>query len=150
MSERTSREALQNFTRCIIDLYANVYMREPTEDDIRRLYHKHEELHGFPGMLGSIDCMHWAWSNCPNAWKGQHTRGDHGYPTIMLEAVASYDMWIWHAYIGVAGSNNALNVLNASPLFKSLLTDTAPQVLYEVGDVDYERGYYLADGIYPS
>ncbi|XP_071740883.1 uncharacterized protein [Rutidosis leptorrhynchoides] len=71
----------------------------------RRLYHKHEELHGFPGMLGSIDCMHWAWEKCPNAWKGHFTRGDHGYPTIMLEAVAS------------------------------LLTD---------------RGYYLADVIYPS
>ncbi|XP_071714450.1 uncharacterized protein [Rutidosis leptorrhynchoides] len=47
-------------------------------------------------------------------------------------------------------SNNDLNVLNASPLFDSLLTDTAPQVSYEVGDVDFDRGYYLADEIYPS
>ncbi|XP_071704294.1 uncharacterized protein [Rutidosis leptorrhynchoides] len=78
------------------------------------------------------------------------TRGDHGYPKIMLEAVASYDNWIWHAYFGMAGSNNDLNVLNASPLFDSLLTDTAPQVPYEIGDVDFDRGYYLADGIYPS
>ncbi|XP_071728722.1 uncharacterized protein [Rutidosis leptorrhynchoides] len=125
-------------------------MREPTEDDIRRLYHKHEELHGFPGMLGNIDCMHWAWGKCPNAWKGHFTRGDHGYPTIMLEAVASYDNWIWHAYFEMDGSNNDLNVLNASPLFDSLLTDTAPQVPYEIGDVDFDRGYYLAEGIYPS
>ncbi|XP_071739670.1 uncharacterized protein [Rutidosis leptorrhynchoides] len=150
ISERTSRESLQNFTRCIIDLYGNVYMRKPTEDDIRRLYQKHEELHGFPGMLGSIDCMHWAWGKCPNVWKGHFTRGDHGYPTIMLEAVASCDNWIWHAYFGMAGSNNDLNVLNASLLFDSSLTDTAPQVPYEIGDVDFDRGYYLADGIYPS
>ncbi|XP_071739424.1 uncharacterized protein [Rutidosis leptorrhynchoides] len=68
----------------------------------------------------------------------------------MLEAVASYDNWIWHAYFGMAGSNNDLNVLNASPLFDSLLTDTAPQVPYEIGDVDFDRGYYLVDGIYPS
>ncbi|XP_071729235.1 uncharacterized protein [Rutidosis leptorrhynchoides] len=150
IEERTSRESLQNFTRCIIDLYGNVYMREPTEDDIRRLYHKHEELTGFLGMLGSIDCMHWAWGKCPNAWKGHFTRGDQGYPTIMLEAVASYDNWFWHAYFGMAGSNNDLNVLNASPLFDSFLTDTAPQVPYEIGDVDFDRGYYLAYGIYPS
>ncbi|XP_071700372.1 uncharacterized protein [Rutidosis leptorrhynchoides] len=150
ISERTSRESLQNFTRCIIDLYGNVYMREQTEDDIRRLYHKHEELHDFPGMFGSIDCMHWAWGKCLNAWKGHFTRGNHSNPTIMLEAVASYDNWIWHAYFGMAGSNNDLNVLNASPLFDSLLTDTAPQVSYEIGDVDFDRGYYLADRIYPS
>ncbi|XP_071687179.1 uncharacterized protein [Rutidosis leptorrhynchoides] len=68
----------------------------------------------------------------------------------MLEVVASYDNWIWHAYFEMAGSNNDLIVLNASPLFDSLLTDTAPQVPYEIGDVDFDRGYYLADGIYPS
>ncbi|XP_071727326.1 uncharacterized protein [Rutidosis leptorrhynchoides] len=44
----------------------------------------------------------------------------------MLEAVASYDLWIWHAYFGPAGSNNDINVLNQSDLFKELLEDRAP------------------------
>jgi hypothetical protein len=47
------------------------------------------ESRGFPGMLGSIDCMHWRWEKCPLAWRGQFTRGDYGVPTIVLEAVAS-------------------------------------------------------------
>ncbi|XP_052620676.1 uncharacterized protein LOC111919209 isoform X2 [Lactuca sativa] len=81
------------------------------------------EKHGFPGMLGSIDCMHWPWKNCPVAWQGQYTRGDQGCPTSMLEAVASQDLWIWHAYFGVAGSNNDINVLNQSPLFNDVLQD---------------------------
>ncbi|KAI3664965.1 hypothetical protein L6452_43580 [Arctium lappa] len=60
-------------------------------------------------ILGSLDCMHWEWKNCPVAWKGQFTRGDHGSPTIILEAVASVDLWIWHAFFGIAGSRNDIN-----------------------------------------
>ena len=42
-------------------------------------------------MLGSIDCMHWKWKNCPSAWKCQYC--DHiREPTIILEVVASYDL----------------------------------------------------------
>ncbi|XP_071687113.1 uncharacterized protein [Rutidosis leptorrhynchoides] len=87
MSERVARESLHNFCRCIIDLYDNVYLREPTLHDIHCLYEGHERIHGFSGMLGSIDCMHWAWAKCPVAWRGQYMRGDHSHPTIMLEAV---------------------------------------------------------------
>ena len=48
---------------------------------------------------------------------GSAPGGDIGVPTIMLEAVASADIWIWHAFFGVAGSNNDINVLKQSPLF---------------------------------
>ena len=44
-------------------------------------------------MLGSIDYMHWKWKNCPAAWKG-HYCGHIHKPTIILGAVASYDLWI--------------------------------------------------------
>ncbi|XP_071686817.1 uncharacterized protein [Rutidosis leptorrhynchoides] len=72
------------------------------------------------------------------------------YPTIMLEAVASYDNWIWHAYFGVAGSNNDINVLNTSDLFNSMLNEEMSDVPYQINGVHYSRGYYLADGIYPT
>ncbi|GJR50728.1 putative nuclease HARBI1 [Tanacetum coccineum] len=75
------------------------------------------EKHGLPGMLGSIDCMHWDWKNCPKALAAQFKRRDHKYPTIMLEAVADQRLWIWHAYFGVPGANNDLNVLYGSSLF---------------------------------
>ncbi|XP_071739086.1 uncharacterized protein [Rutidosis leptorrhynchoides] len=100
--------------------------------------------------MGNIDCMHWAWEKCPLAWRGQYTRGDHGYPTIMLEAVASCDNWIWHAYFGVTGSNNDINILDSRDLFKSMLNEEMPDVPYIVNNLEYKRGYYLADGIYPT
>ncbi|XP_071738853.1 uncharacterized protein [Rutidosis leptorrhynchoides] len=72
MSQRVGRESLHNFGKCIIDLYANVYLREPTLHDIQRLYEGHESIHDFHGMMGSIDCMHWTWKKCPVAWRDQY------------------------------------------------------------------------------
>ncbi|XP_022024868.1 putative nuclease HARBI1 [Helianthus annuus] len=116
----------------------------------RELYQAHEARHGFPGMLGSIDCMHWAWHNCPTAWRGQYTRGDHGHPTLILEAVASQVLWIWHSFFGLPGSLNDLNVLYQSAIFTDVVNGTGPYTRFTVSGVEYRRGYYLADGIYPS
>ncbi|GKA89328.1 ALP1-like protein isoform X1 [Tanacetum coccineum] len=84
------------------------------------------------------------------SWDGQYGRRDKKYPTIMLEAVASQDLWIWHAFFGVAGANNDINVLDNSSLFDDLLDDKAPVAPYVVNGVGFEKGYYLADGIYPQ
>nr|GFA60093.1 protein ALP1-like [Tanacetum cinerariifolium] len=60
------------------------------------------------------------------------------------------DLWIWHAFYGIAGANNDINVLDNSLLFDDLLDDLAPAVSYLVNGVEYRNGYYLADGIYPE
>jgi hypothetical protein len=82
-------------------------------------------------MLGSVDCMYWEWKNCPSACHGQYTGHVHE-PTIILEVVASKDLWIWHACFGLPGPLNDINVLHYSHLFAKVA-----------------KGYYLADGIYP-
>ncbi|XP_062089751.1 uncharacterized protein LOC133796297 [Humulus lupulus] len=89
IGETTAIECLVNFVRGVNDIFGTEYLRRPNAGDIRRLLQM-GEVRGFPCM-GSIDYMHWKWKNFPIAWKGQFTRGDHGRPTIMLEAVA-YDM----------------------------------------------------------
>ncbi|GJY43325.1 ALP1-like protein [Tanacetum coccineum] len=84
------------------------------------------------------------------SWQGQYGRGDEKYLTIMLEVVASQDLWIWHVFYGMAGANNDINVLDNSPLFDDLLDDLSYVVPYVVNGVEYRNGYYLADGIYPE
>lgn len=93
----TAYELLARFCEGVIAIFRPHYLRKPTDDDVQRLVQRHEER-GFPAMLGSIDCMHWRWKNCPNGWKGMYTRGDYGATTIILEAVASRDRWIWHCF----------------------------------------------------
>ncbi|GJR32814.1 hypothetical protein Tco_1109046 [Tanacetum coccineum] len=92
--EHTAHDCLDNFNMCIIDLYMSKYLRKPTLADVEKIYNSHENIHGFSDMLGSIDCMHWEWKNYPRSWHGQYGRGDKKYPTIMLEAAASQDLWI--------------------------------------------------------
>ena len=121
-------------------------MREPTVEDTRRLL-AINEARGFTGMIGSIDCMHWEWKNCPFGWQGQF-RGHAEGCTVILEAVISQDLWIWHSFFGMAGSNNDINVLHRSPVFSELKEGKAPQVSYEINGNTYDKPYYLADGIY--
>ena len=66
LGETTARNCLHQFTAAIIDLFGDEYLRRPTPEDLERLLHKGEQR-GFPGMIGSIDCMHWEWKNCPTA-----------------------------------------------------------------------------------
>ncbi|XP_062088761.1 uncharacterized protein LOC133795323 [Humulus lupulus] len=148
IGETTAIECLVNFVRGVNDIFRTEYLRRLNAGDIHRLLQM-GEVRGFPTMLGSIDCMHWEWKNCPVAWKCQFTRGDHGRPTIMLEAVVSQDLWIWHAFFGVPGSNNDLNVLNQSPIFTDILQGQAPRVEFTINVTQYNKGYYIADGIYP-
>ena len=73
--------------------------------------------------------------------------GRSGFPTIILKAIADYDLWIWHAYFGLPGTNNDINVLKASHLFTNLAQCIAPPAHYVIQGKEYNMGYYLADCI---
>ncbi|GJR17449.1 transcription elongation factor SPT6 [Tanacetum coccineum] len=143
MANHCTRDCQIFFTMCVIELFMPEYLRKPSFDDIQKLYDTHNTIHAFLGMLGSINCMHWEWKNYPKQWHGQFAKGDKKYPTIMLESVASSDLWIWHAFFGVAGVNNDSTVLNNSPLFDDLLDDITPVAPFERNGVTFEKGYYL-------
>ena len=111
------------FTKAMIVVFGTEYLRAPTEEDTQRLMTE-SEARGWPGMLGSLDCMHWTWKNCPAGWKGQY-KGHCNDPTIILEVGSPKDLWIWHSFFGLPGSHNDLNVLSRSPLFSRLITGDA-------------------------
>ncbi|XP_073138446.1 uncharacterized protein [Henckelia pumila] len=124
IGESTTIESLKRFCRAMVEVFGDWYFWSPDAEDIERILHIGKQR-GFPRMLGSLDCMHWKWKNCPTGCAGQYV-GRSGKPTIILEAVADYELWIWHVYFGLLGSNNDINVLSKSPLFANLANGEAP------------------------
>jgi len=55
--DSTAIESLRRFVAAIVEVFGDEYLRSPNEDDTARLLVIGERS-GFPGMLGSIDCMH--------------------------------------------------------------------------------------------
>ncbi|XP_015965268.1 uncharacterized protein LOC107488999 [Arachis duranensis] len=131
IGENTTIECLKKFVTGVILVFEEEYLRKSNPNDVRRLLQM-AEGRGFPGMLGSIDCMYWQWKNCLKAWKGMYMSGYRRVATIVLEVVASSDPWIWHAFFGVSDSNNDINALDRSPVFDDILNDRAPEVNYTI------------------
>jgi hypothetical protein len=57
IGESTTREALNHFCVIVINVFGQQYLCAPTPDDIARILALNEQR-GWPGVLGSIDCMH--------------------------------------------------------------------------------------------
>ncbi|GLT53580.1 hypothetical protein SLA2020_268430 [Shorea laevis] len=70
IGEPTVIESLKKFVKAVISIFSEEYLRSPNNQDIARLLAEGKNR-GFLGMLGSIDCMHWKWKNCPAAWAGR-------------------------------------------------------------------------------
>ena len=94
--------------------------------------------------------MHWEWNNHPSGWKGEFTKRIYKVPTLILEAVASYDLQIWHAFFGSRGNLNDLNVVDRSPVFQELYEDQTRKCEYMGKHHKYNIEYFLCDGIYPK
>jgi hypothetical protein len=148
IAETTATTCLYRFCKAVRRLYEAKYLRKPGRTDIQRLIEVNEKR-GFPGMVGSIDCMHYVWDNCPVAWHSQF-RDKDGKSSIVLEAIADEELWIWHAFFGLPGVNNDINVLERSPLGLDLIDFKLHDVSFQVNGNEYRQPYLLADSIYPN
>ena len=149
MSETTACETIKRFCSAVIAALGPVHLREPTEDDIKKMLEKFVAC-GTPGLLGSIDCTKWVWRNCPTALHGQF-KGIEKVPTVTLEAICDLSLWIWHAFFGMPGSLNDINVVEASPIINKIAAGTFPSPCeYRIAGVRRNMPYWFSDGIYPK
>ncbi len=58
-------------------LYMKEYLQVPNEVDLHNINQLHCHVHGVDNMLGSLNCLHTIWKNCPKAWAGSYQRKKH-------------------------------------------------------------------------
>jgi hypothetical protein len=97
------------------------------------------ESRELPDMLGSIYCTHLEWKNYHFAWQGHYHSHMEGC-TVILEAVASQELRIWHSLFGMAGSSIDISVLHRSAVFTRLAEGNATRVNYEINGCHYNKG----------
>ncbi|XP_020168116.1 uncharacterized protein [Aegilops tauschii subsp. strangulata] len=92
MGESTCLKTNVKIACAMVQALGAEYLREPNAQDTERLL-AIGETRGFSGMLGSIDCMHWQWKKYPKGLREMY-QGHTKEATIILEVVASHDLWI--------------------------------------------------------
>lgn len=158
MSKGLAARCCEEFAEAMQSLYCEEYLWVPDDQDLKHIVQLHQKVHGICGMLGLPDCMHTGWKNCPKGWQASFKSGkESGGPTVVLEALADYHLWFWHASFGYAGLLNVLNILNLSPLLESLvdgtfveLENSAHVVPFKIPGERFNRVFALVDGIYPQ
>ena len=82
LSESTASAALERFCQGIRAVYEKEWLRPPNEADLKLIL-AHSDSRGFPGMLGSLDCMHWGLGEVPDrtqrAVSGERRGSDHRF-----------------------------------------------------------------------
>lgn len=148
VAEQTAKLGLEAFCRFIIRTYGDEFLNSWNEDDIKKEMEVNLKR-GFPGMMGSIDCTHWQWKNCPIAWQGMYQDRNHKR-SIVAEAIAGHDMYFYQAYVGLPGSLNDINIMGQSTMQSNYMESGAIDMKYTVAGEVFQGAYFLADGIYPD
>jgi hypothetical protein len=104
-------------------------------------------------MIGSLDCTHMFWKNCPKAWQGSF-KGKESKPSIVMESIADYFLFLWHVVYGYTGTLNDITILHIPPFMDRLLDGKfheleaeAAVVPFLIKDEHFNKVFVFVDGI---
>jgi hypothetical protein len=151
MGESTAMASVKHFIKAVRSELCSKFFHPMSPADAKRVEELHHKQHGVRGMIGSLDCSHFVWGNCPVAYHGQY-QGKEGRPTVVVEAVADYNLYAWHAVFGYCGTLNDINIWDSSLLQKSICDGTfgVNDFPFVISGETFEELWLLVDGIYPA
>jgi len=104
IGESTALLSVKLFTSCIANsIFQKKFFSFFTPLDAKKVEASHYAKHGIHGLLGSLECSYFVWGDYPVARHGQYQKKE-GRPTIVVEALADYNLYVWHAVFGYSGT----------------------------------------------
>ena len=141
---------MEKFT---VEMY-HIYVHGPRNDDeldkITKLYC----ASGFPGCVGSTDCVHIRWEMCPSVWRTAFKNGKHTYCSIAYEMTVDHSKRFMATTIGHYGTTSDKTIIKFDGFVQKVKTDdfyVNAEFKLQVGENKWmrERGLYLlVDGGY--
>jgi hypothetical protein len=111
--------------------YFGIYCNPPeTPEEIEKTMGIYDRL-GFPGCIGSTDCVHIRWDRCASGERFLH-KGKEGFPTLSYEVTVDHTSKIIAVTHGFPGTRNDRTIVR----FDGFVTDIHDGVRYK--DVKYK------------
>jgi hypothetical protein len=136
MVESTCFNIVTRFFMEVVQVFGPDNLRAPNEEDTTRILAQHEVFLECSGVLTACTGV----GRIPHLL-GKGCKGAHREYSVILEAVVDYDLWIWHALFGMAGTRSDINVLQHSSVFAILNEGHAPPFNFEINGHTYNKGY---------
>jgi hypothetical protein len=150
-----SAEVHRNWTLKFLEKFStemySVYPRNSEElDAVTSLY----AACGFPGCVGSTDCVHIRWECCPSMWSSVFKNGKHTYASIAYEMTVDHTKRFQATTIGHYGTTSDKTIVKFDGFvntirFDKMFTEAQFKILVADNRWITEKGVYLlVDGGY--
>ena len=109
---------------------------------------------GFPGCIGSTDCVHIRWEMCPSIWKTAYKNGKNSYASIAYEMTVTHSKKFQSTTIGHYGTTSDRTIVKFDGFVRQIRTEKKyidAEFELQVGPKEWitEKGVYLlVDGGY--
>lgn len=109
---------------------------------------------GFPGCVGSTDCVHIRWEMCPVMWSSAFKNGKNNYASISYEMTVDHTKRFQATTIGHYGTTSDMTIVKfdgfvTAVRFNKLFTESEFKVQVDDDKWVIEKGLYLlVDGGY--
>ena len=138
---------IKNFSAKMYDHYVQM----PSGDRLRSIMRAYERM-GMPGCIGSMDCTHIWWDNCPERYTNL-CKDRTGHTTMSFQAIVGPNREIFHVSVGFPGTYNDKSIAHQDDIVRQIMHGKLKDIDFIMFDLNgvprkCKGAYVIVDGGY--